>query len=83
MKARQKQEYWPSGCRQWLKNVCAFKLKSSLITLMLNLRGKSAAYISTLSGGGPSVKNVVFVVDNYNCHVNESNCAECPKDFLP
>ena len=40
---------------------------------MLNPRGQSAAYITTLYGRGErrglSVKNIIFVVDNCNCHV--------------
>lgn len=51
--------------------------KACFPQIMLNRHSQSTAYLSTLSGGGGlSVINVVFVLDN--CHVNDSNCAEFP-----
>ena len=35
--------------------------------------GQNTACISILSGREEG--------ESYNCHVNESNCVECPKDF--
>ena len=42
MKVRQEQEHSPSGCRPWLKNVCA----QALYRLKKNLKNK--AWVATL-----------------------------------